>query len=108
MSKLTLHNNIFFIKSHDLLHRPNRRVYIPDQPLTEKQKQVIKAMQNGAFIEGTSGCYRCNGIHLTKKSFTALKKMGLIFIKERVGYYSTIHELTEKGLSINIKNESRE
>lgn len=80
----------------------SRKVNIIQYPLSDKQLKVIKAMQNGAFIESTKGCHRCDGLHLTKQSFQQLKIYGLIEHKEFVGRHSAITQLTDTGKTYNV------
>ena len=80
-----------------------RRVKVSWQPLTDKQRKVIKAMQGGAIIESTRGCHRCDGIHLTSQSIVQLKAYGLIEHGWFVGQYSSTAVLTEDGKNYNLE-----
>lgn len=83
--------------------RTDRPIYVKHIALTEKQNKVIKAMQNGCYIESTNGCHRCDGHHLTKQSMKTLRGYGLIERKQFVGNFSTISQLTEKGKNYNLE-----
>lgn len=83
--------------------RMDRPVYVKQHiALTEKQNKVIKAMQNGCYIESTNGYNKCDGHHLTKQSMKTLRGYDLIEKKQYIGNWSAIWQLTEKGKSYNV------
>lgn len=77
-----------------------REVKIINSPLTDKQKDVIQAMANGALIEKVNGCIRCtDGAHVTNKSLAFMKDIGLIKMSHREGNYTIVFRLAQQAIN---------